>query len=102
MPFFNEVAATSSGLARLVAMSGAPVVPVFLVRQPDQRTHIIEIFDEIPIQRSGDAAADIEENTRRFVKAIEDIVRRYPEQFLWMHRRYKTRPVRGAPRIYDS
>ncbi len=102
VPFFNEVAATSSGLARLVAMSGAPVVPVFLVRQPDQRTHIIEIFDEIPIQRSGDAAADIEENTRRFVKAIEDIVRRYPEQFLWMHRRYKTRPVRGAPRIYDS
>jgi KDO2-lipid IV(A) lauroyltransferase len=102
VPFFNEIAATSTGLARLVAISGAPVVPVFMVRQPDQRSHIIEIFEEIPIQRTGDASADIEENTRRFVRAIENIVRQYPEQFLWMHRRYKTRPVRGAPRIYDS
>ncbi len=102
VPFFNEIAATSSGLARLVAHSGAPVVPAFIVRQPDQRSHRIEIFDEIPIQRSADHAADIEENTRRFVKAIEDVVRRYPEQFLWTHRRYRTRPVRGTPSIYDS
>jgi KDO2-lipid IV(A) lauroyltransferase len=100
VPFFNEVAATSTGLARLVALTGAPVVPAFIVRQPDRRTHRIEIFDEIPIQRSADPAVDIAENTRRFVKAIEDVVRRYPEQFLWMHRRYKTRPVRGTPSFY--
>jgi KDO2-lipid IV(A) lauroyltransferase len=101
VPFFGELAATATGLARLVAISGAPVVPVFIVRQPNRRTHQIEIHDEIPIQRSADPAADIEENTRRFVKPVEDIVRRYPEQFLWMHRRYKTRP-RGAPQIYDT
>lgn len=101
VPFFNEIAATATGLARLVAISGAPVVPAFIVRQPDHRTHVIEIQDEIPIQRSTDPAADIEENTRRFVKAVEHIVRRYPEQFLWMHRRYKTRPP-GAPKIYDA
>jgi KDO2-lipid IV(A) lauroyltransferase len=100
VPFFGEVAATSSGVARLVARSGAAVVPVFIVRQPDGRTHRIEIHDEIPIQRTGDAAADIEENTRRFVAAVEEIVRRYPEQFLWTHRRYRTRP-RGTPPIYD-
>jgi KDO2-lipid IV(A) lauroyltransferase len=100
VPFFSEIAATSSGLARLVAHSGAPVVPAFIVRQPDQRSHRIEIFDEIPIQRSADPAADIEENTRRFVKAIEDVVRRYPEQFLWTHRRYRTRPVRGTASFY--
>jgi KDO2-lipid IV(A) lauroyltransferase len=100
VPFFNEVAATSTGLARLVALTGSPVVPVFIVRQPDQRSHRIEILDEIPIQRSADLAADIEENTRRFVKAVEDIVRRYPEQFLWMHRRYRTRPVSGAASVY--
>ena len=102
VPFFSEIAATSSGLARLVAHSGAPVVPAFIVRQPDQRSHRIEIFDEIPIQRSADSGADIAENTRRFVKAIEDVVRRYPEQFLWTHRRYRTRPVRGTPSIYDT
>jgi KDO2-lipid IV(A) lauroyltransferase len=99
VPFFNELAATSAGLARLVAISGAPVIPVFIVRGPDRRTHHVEIQDEIQLQRSGDQAADIAENTRRFVQAIEGIVRRYPEQFLWMHRRYKTRPP-GAAKIY--
>lgn len=99
VPFFNEIAATTSGLARVVAISGAPVVPVFLVREPDRRSHRIEIQDEVPIHRSGDTAADIEENTRRFVKVIEDMVRRYPEQFLWTHRRYRTRP-RGMAPIY--
>jgi Kdo2-lipid IVA lauroyltransferase/acyltransferase len=101
VPFFNELAATTSGLARLVALSGASVVPVFIIRQPDMRSHCIEIGDEIAIQRSGDAKADIEENTRRFVRPIEDIVRRYPEQFLWTHRRYRTRP-RGMAPIYPS
>jgi KDO2-lipid IV(A) lauroyltransferase len=101
VPFFNELAATTSGLARLVALSGASVVPVFIIRQPDMRSHCIEIGDEIAIQRSGDARADIEENTRRFVRPIEDIVRLYPEQFLWTHRRYGTRP-RGMAPIYPS
>lgn len=99
VPFFNELAATTSGLARLVALSGAPVVPVFIIREPDMRSHRIEIGDEIAIERSGDPKADIEDNTRRFVKAIEDVVRRYPEQFLWTHRRYRTRP-RGMAPIY--
>jgi KDO2-lipid IV(A) lauroyltransferase len=101
VPFFNEPAATTSGLARLVAISGAPVVPAFIVRQPDMRSHWIEIQDEVPIQRSGDATADIEENTRRFVKVVEDMVRRYPEQFLWTHRRYRTRP-RGMAPLYPA
>lgn len=97
VPFFGEPAATASGLARLVAISGAPVVPAFIVREPNRRSHRIEIQDEVPIQRSGDSAADIEENTRRFVQVIEEMVRRYPEQFLWTHRRYRTRPRGMAP-----
>jgi len=71
------------------------------VRQPGRRTHRIEIQDEIAMQRTGDAAADIEENTRRLLKAVEDIVRSFPEQFLWTHRRYRTRPIRGTPSVYD-
>ncbi len=98
--FFSELAATTGGLARLALMSGAPVVPVFIVRQPDSRTHRIEIQDEIPLAKTGNLEADILENTRRFNAAIEAIVRRYPEQFLWTHRRYRTRPP-GASKVYD-
>ena len=97
VPFFGEPAATASGLARLVAISGAPVVPAFIVREPNRRTHRIEILDEVPIQRSGNVEADVLENTRRFVKVIEEMVRRHPEQFLWTHRRYRTRPRGMAP-----
>ncbi len=100
VPFFGEPAATTSGLARMVAMSGAPVIPAFIVREKDGRHHRIEIQDEIPIQRTDDAEADVLENTARFVKVIENMVRRYPEQFLWTHRRYRTRP-RGMAPVYD-
>jgi KDO2-lipid IV(A) lauroyltransferase len=100
VPFFGEPAATSGGLARLVAIAGVPVVPVFLLRERNRRRHRIEILDEIPIQRTDDSRADIEENTRRFTRAIEDFVRRHPTQFLWTHRRYRTRP-RGLPPVYD-
>jgi Kdo2-lipid IVA lauroyltransferase/acyltransferase len=101
VPFFGEPAATISGLARLARISRAPIVPVFIVRQKDNRSHKIVIQDEIPVQRTLDEQADTEENTRRFVKAVEDMVRRYPEQFLWTHRRFKTRP-RGMPPVYDE
>jgi KDO2-lipid IV(A) lauroyltransferase len=100
VPFFTELAATSSGLARLARMSGAAIAPVFIVRDPNHRTHRIVIHDELRLQRTGDLDADIMENTRRFVAAIEQMVRAYPEQFLWTHRRFRTRP-RGAPKIYD-
>jgi Kdo2-lipid IVA lauroyltransferase/acyltransferase len=97
VPFFGEPAATSRTLARLVQRSHAIVVPVFIVRAPDNRHHRIVIQDHIPLQESADAEADVEENTARFLRAIEGMVRRYPEQFLWQHRRYRTRPRGMAP-----
>jgi Kdo2-lipid IVA lauroyltransferase/acyltransferase len=101
VPFFGEPAATSRTLARLVQKSQAIVVPVFIVREPDNRSHRIVIQDLIPLQDSGDADADVAENTARFLRPIEDIVRRYPEQFLWQHRRYRTRP-RGMAPLYEE
>ena len=102
VPFFGELAATPSGLARLAVISGAPVHPVFIVRQPDGRSHVIEISSEIEHQRTEDADADVLENTRRYQKAIEDAVRKYPGQWLWTHRRLRTRPARGMPSLYDD
>jgi len=101
VPFFGEPAATSRTLARLVQRSHAIVVPVFIVREPDHRHHRIVIQDLIPLQESADPEADIEENTRRFLRPIEEMVRRYPEQFLWQHRRYRTRP-RGMAPLYEE
>jgi KDO2-lipid IV(A) lauroyltransferase len=101
VPFFGELAATSSGLARLVRIAQVPIAPVFILRNPDGRTHRIVVGEELAVVRTADAEADIVENTRRFVAVIEDIVRRYPEQFLWIHRRFRTRPA-GAPRIYEE
>jgi KDO2-lipid IV(A) lauroyltransferase len=101
VPFFSELAATPGGFDRLALMAGAPVVPVFIVRQPDGVSHVIEIFEEIPQQRTGDRDADALVNTARYQKAIEEMVRKYPEQWLWTHRRYRTRPVSGSPSLYD-
>jgi len=101
VPFFGEPAATSRTLARLVEKTQAVVVPVFMVREPDNRSHRMVIRDLIPLQESADAEADIKENTRRFLCAVEDMVRRHPEQFLWMHRRYRTRP-RGMAPLYKE
>lgn len=101
VPHLGEIAATSSGLARLVRLSQVPVVPVFIVRNPDRRSHRIVIGQELQLVRTADAEADIEENTRRFVGVIEEMVRRYPEQYLWLHRRFRTRPP-GAPLIYEE
>jgi KDO2-lipid IV(A) lauroyltransferase len=102
VPFFGEPAATTTGLARLAEISGAPVVPVFIVRQPDCRSHRIVIQDEIPLVRGADGQLDIEQTTARFVRAIEEMVTQYPEQFLWTHRRYRTRPDCSMPPFYDS
>jgi KDO2-lipid IV(A) lauroyltransferase len=100
VPFFGEPAATSSGLARIAMRLDAPVIPAFIIRQPGNRDHVIELSEEVPLARTGDTEADIAENTARFVKAVENTVARYPEQFLWTHRRFRTRP-RGMPPIYD-
>ena len=102
VPFFGEMAATPSGFDRLAMMAGSPVVPVFIVRQPDGCSHVIEIYEEIPQQRTGDREADAIANTTLYQKAIEEMVRKYPEQWLWTHRRYRTRPVRGTPSLYPA
>jgi Kdo2-lipid IVA lauroyltransferase/acyltransferase len=97
--FFGMPAATSDGVARLAAVSGAPVVPCFLVRQDGSAQHKITILPPIEIVRGGSRADDIRENTQRFTRVIEDMIRRHPDQWNWIHRRWKTRPP-GDERFY--
>ncbi len=101
VPFFGEPASTPSAFDRLAMISGAAVLPVFIVRQPDGRSHVIEVSPVIERQQTGDKDADVLENTRRYQQAIEAAVRKYPEQWLWTHRRYRTRP-RGSKPIYTN
>ncbi|HLB25859.1 MAG TPA: lysophospholipid acyltransferase family protein, partial [Nitrospirota bacterium] len=90
--FFGRPACTNKGLALLAARTKAPVVPVFARRLGPDR-HEIVVGDEIPLIETGDRDADISANTQAYTKAIEDFVRRYPDQWFWMHRRWKTKRI---------
>lgn len=88
--FFGRPACTSPGLAFMAAQSGAPVVPVFIVRQPDGSHHITaQPLLEPPTDREP---ATIRAATQLYTRVIEDAIRRQPDQWIWIHRRWKTRP----------
>jgi KDO2-lipid IV(A) lauroyltransferase len=89
--FFGRQACTNKGPALLAASSGAAVLPTFILRTGD-RTHTVFIGERIDLVDSGDKANDVIANTALFTKAIEEMVRAHPEQWFWVHRRWKTRP----------
>jgi KDO2-lipid IV(A) lauroyltransferase len=97
--FFGVPASTNRGLALLAARSGLPVFPAFLVRQGRGPRHRIVIGEEVPMARTGDRDADIQENTQRFARVLEAMIARHPDHWLWLHKRWRTRPA-GMPRIY--
>jgi KDO2-lipid IV(A) lauroyltransferase len=90
--FFGQSACTTPGVARLAALTGAPVFPVFLVRIGESNRHRFEILPEVELISTGDRNADVITNTQRCSRIIEAMIRRYPEQWIWFHRRWKTRP----------
>jgi KDO2-lipid IV(A) lauroyltransferase len=93
--FFGRPACTNKGLALIASKTGAPVIPAF-IRRVDRYSHEIVIGDEVPLSVTGDKEADILANTQAYTKAIEDFIRKYPDQWFWMHRRWKTRPWEGV------
>jgi KDO2-lipid IV(A) lauroyltransferase len=97
VPFFGVAACTASGLARVALRTGATVLPGFLVWESVEGKYVLHFGEEIPVVETGDDEHDIKENTARFTVAIEGFIRRYPEQWLWVHRRWKTRPEGEAP-----
>lgn len=92
VPYFGRLACTASGLARVALRTGAAVLPGFMLWEEAERKYVLRFGEEIPLVSTGDDEADALTNTARFTAAIEDWVRRYPDQWLWVHRRWKTRP----------
>jgi KDO2-lipid IV(A) lauroyltransferase len=90
--FFGIPACTASGLARIALRTDASVVPGFCVWDGVLRKYKLKFDPAVELVRSGDEDADIVANTARFTAKIEEFVRKYPEQWLWVHRRWKTRP----------
>ncbi len=97
--FFGIAACAASGLARIALHTGATVVPAFTIWDSVLRKYRVEFDRPIDLVRSGDDDADAVANTAKFTAVIESYVRRYPEQRLWVHRRWKTRPS-GQPPLY--
>ena len=88
--YFGRPAATNKGLATIAFRTGAPVVPVFIVRIGERHKVVFE--KPLSLPRTGNLANDIVSATGLFTKKIEAYVRRYPDQWLWVHRRWRTRP----------
>jgi Kdo2-lipid IVA lauroyltransferase/acyltransferase len=99
VPFFGVLACTASGMARIAAKTGAAVVPGFLLWEESERRYVLHFGEELEVVHTGDAEQDALVNTATFTAAIEGYVRRYPEQWLWVNRRWKTRPA-GEEGIY--
>jgi KDO2-lipid IV(A) lauroyltransferase len=97
--FMGHRACTNKGLALLALNTGAPVVPVFMVRE--KSGFRAEFGPEIITVQTGDRQKDIEINTQEYNRVIENVVRRYPDQWFWVHQRWKTKPYQAWPRKND-
>jgi Kdo2-lipid IVA lauroyltransferase/acyltransferase len=93
--FFGIPACTPSGLARIALRTDAAVVPGFTIWDPKLQKYRLRFDPVVAVIRTGNDEADIVTNTQMFTRIIEEFVRRYPDQWLWVHRRWKTRPAGG-------
>jgi len=98
--FMGHRACTNKGLALIALKTKAPVIPAFLVREKEGFT--AKFLPEIPLIISGDKTRDVEDNTRQYNQVIESFLRRYPDQWFWLHQRWKTRPYQPWPREPDK
>jgi Kdo2-lipid IVA lauroyltransferase/acyltransferase len=98
--FFGKSASTTTGIARVALHTAAAVVPGYAYW--DERSEKYRLRFEPPVEliRTGDTERDVLENTQRFASVLEEIIRRHPDQWVWVHKRWKTRP-KGEPALYD-
>jgi KDO2-lipid IV(A) lauroyltransferase len=95
--FFGIPACTASGLARIALRTDAAVVPGFTTWDEKKGKYVLRFDPALELIRTADDQGDIVANTALFTRVIESFVRRYPDQWLWVHRRWKTRPEGEEP-----
>ncbi|MEA2203369.1 MAG: Kdo2-lipid lauroyltransferase/acyltransferase [Blastocatellia bacterium] len=99
VPFFGKLACTNAGIATLALKTDAVVIPTCAVWNAKRGKYFFHGDPQVELVRTGDHQRDVEVNTANFAAAMERMIRLYPEQWLWIHKRWKTRPP-GEPEIY--
>jgi Kdo2-lipid IVA lauroyltransferase/acyltransferase len=97
--FFGLQACTALGLARVALKTGAAVLPGFMLWEPAEQKYVLHFGPELHFTQSEDPDADALALTQQCNDVLESWIRRYPDQWLWIHRRWKTRPP-GEPPLY--
>jgi len=97
--FFGVPASTNFMTAKLALRSDVPIIPVFAPWDKTRQKFVLQVNEPIKFESSDDQEADVRELTTRLTQHFEDQIRRYPDQWLWIHKRWKTRP-KGEPGIY--
>jgi Kdo2-lipid IVA lauroyltransferase/acyltransferase len=92
--FFGIPACAGTGFAKLAAHSGAAVIPGFALWSEKERRYVLRFYSPVPV------TGDVETDTRALQGMLEQLIREHPDQWLWIHRRWKTRPA-GAPPLYQ-
>jgi KDO2-lipid IV(A) lauroyltransferase len=95
--FFGISACTASGLARVALKTGAAVLPGFMLWEPGERKYVLHFGPQLHFSETGNSELDILAATQQCNDVLESWIRRYPDQWLWIHRRWKTRPPGESP-----
>jgi KDO2-lipid IV(A) lauroyltransferase len=98
--FFGKAASTTTGIARLALHTDAAVVPGYAVWDTGLDKYRLCFEPPVELIHTGDPERDVLENTQKFTKVLEEIIRKYPDQWIWVHGRWNTRP-KGEPPLYD-
>lgn len=97
--FFGVPAATNFLMAKFALRTNSPIIPVFAPWSEEKQKYLLIVEPPISIEPTGDEDEDVRQLTTKVSQVIEDQIRRYPGQWLWIHKRWKTRP-RGEPAMY--